>query len=217
VADDPILLSPTWDVTIGCPLGCDKDELELWLTTEAKPMMDLAGIAPGALHMQPAGVVVASCQRAISKMVDQRDSFVALNDGIVDADAALGFLMIIRDTVLAHRGAAVDVVVSEASRSIPLEEPVKEYMSCWSIAKDHDILSVESAKKMSHDNVVLGSGSHRRSGVSWTFWSTDDAPVLRGDNGYELPLPADVSELCQLHPGLTLVMATVEVEFPNEQ
>jgi hypothetical protein len=85
---------------------------------------------------------------------------------------------------------------------------VPEYLSCYSIALSDDL---EAAKKQSHDNVIAGAGADRLSGVTWTFWSTDEAPILRADAG-EIVLPPDVALLCALAPGRTLVMATVEVK-----
>jgi hypothetical protein len=70
---------------------------------------------------------------------------------------------------------------------------------------------VEAAKQQSHDNVIMGAGADRLSGVSWTYWRTEDAPVLHADAG-DIELPPDVVALCRLYPGRTLVMATCEVK-----
>lgn len=72
-------------------------------------------------------------------------------------------------------------------------------------------LDVEAAKQQSHDNVIRGAGEDRLSAVSWTFWRTDDAPILRAAAG-DIELPPDVVALCRLYPGRTLVMATCEVK-----
>lgn len=70
---------------------------------------------------------------------------------------------------------------------------------------------VEAAKQQSHDNLLVGARTDRLGPVSWTFWRTDDAPILRADAG-DIELPPDVVALCRLYPGRTLVMATCEVK-----
>jgi hypothetical protein len=208
VAEEPISLVPTYDVRVTCPAGCHHDVTDLGLTVLAKPVFDKAALDVGALHEQPGGVVVASVQKVIAKMVESRDAYLTLPF----ADEALMFLMLVRDAVLGHRGAPVDVYVGEAARALQLELTQKEYMSAWSIANDASAESIEHAKRGSHDNVIRFAGDARRSGVSWTFWNTDDAPVLHTDEG-DIPLPEEVAAMCRLHPGLPLVMATVEVEM----
>jgi hypothetical protein len=85
-----------------------------------------------------------------------------------------------------------------------------EYESCWAIALEETEQSLENARQLSHDSLLKATWATRLSGVSWTYWSTDDAPVLHVDGG-TIEMPPDVALLCAMAPGKRLVMATVKV------
>ena len=86
-----------------------------------------------------------------------------------------------------------------------------EYLSNWQIALDDSEQSKRIAMTVAHDNVIRSAGEDRLSGVSWTFWRTDDAPLLRTPDG-DIEVDPATTELCRRFPGRVLVMATVEVK-----
>lgn len=84
------------------------------------------------------------------------------------------------------------------------------YESAFSVALTELPEHIESAKKMSHDTVIVNTGPDRLTGVTWSFHPA--LAVLAGvaDIG-DITIPAEIIQICMLYPSGVLVIATVEV------
>jgi hypothetical protein len=87
------------------------------------------------------------------------------------------------------------------------------YESAFAIAIDEHPLSLEVARKLSHDTAIANAAADRRSGVRWSYWKpAGEAQELLAADGTDVVLPPDALAVCAAFPTGVLVMATVEVE-----
>jgi hypothetical protein len=99
-------------VSVECEAGCDLDEMAV-IVVDAQPMLALAGIDVLSYDECRGLAVVGKIQAGIVDVVDNPDTYVAFNDDDWGgADAVLGFLIVVRDAILAHRFADTKVKVT---------------------------------------------------------------------------------------------------------
>lgn len=103
-----------------CPNGCGHDETAVLAVTVEK-LLEAIELGPLAWDGKGGYAVVPELQSTIANLVDERQGLaVALETyrelepwSVDDVDTILGFLIVLRDAILAHRGAPVTLKVWE--------------------------------------------------------------------------------------------------------
>jgi hypothetical protein len=107
-----------YDVTVQCEAGCHRDEKAV-ITGDAKPLFDLADVDLDEWLGVNSGVgMVAMLQAALARVVENYAEAVSLEleDMEFAPDIVVGFLIVIRDSVLAHANMGIASTVTVAGQ-----------------------------------------------------------------------------------------------------